>query len=53
MADRTVRLIVEVPNVPDDWTDDEIRAHVDDSLNHPIDAYFDAGITVVIDNNQQ
>lgn len=45
---RTVRLIVEIPNVPDWMTDDDTRAWLRDEISHPYDALYEAAVTVAL-----
>lgn len=45
---RTVRLNVEIPNIPDHMTDDDVREWLDDQIGHPYDSYFEAGVRVTI-----
>lgn len=45
---RTVRLIVEVPNIPDTLTDDVVREWLNDQIDHPYDAAFEAGVRVTL-----
>lgn len=43
---RTVRLILTVPSITESMTDEEVRDGVLWRIKHPVDAAFDAEITV-------
>lgn len=43
---REVRLFVKVPNVPDDWSDEDVRDWLRDSIDHPFDAAYEAFVEV-------